>query len=213
MIIAVMVDIIEIRVHRLGGCNESLCLPGRFFGNQYQTLPLNIEGFKRRLILPPKIWDFVSYTIAVCVCAGMQFDIAIRVYLDSFRLPGESQKINRIMESFGARYHMQCPELFKNPDVVYILAYSTIMLNTDQHNSQVCVWKPGGVYACVHVCVCVCVCVSVSLSVCRCVRVGACTCVHACVCACVRASSTDGTMFVCVMCMHCIHNNSDVNEE
>ena len=71
-------------------------------------------------------------------CTGMPFDIAIRVYLDSFRLPGESQKINRIMESFGARYHMQCPELFKNPDVVYILAYSTIMLNTDQHNSQVC---------------------------------------------------------------------------
>lgn len=68
----------------------------------------------------------------------MPFDIAIRVYLDSFRLPGESQKINRIMESFGGRYHMQCPELFKNPDVVYILAYSTIMLNTDQHNSQVC---------------------------------------------------------------------------
>lgn len=67
----------------------------------------------------------------------MPFDVAIRVYLDSFRLPGESQKINRIMESFGARYHMQCPDLFKNPDVVYILAYSTIMLNTDQHNSQV----------------------------------------------------------------------------
>ena len=67
----------------------------------------------------------------------MPFDIAIRVYLDSFRLPGEAQKINRIMESFGARYHMQCPDLFKNPDVVYILAYSTIMLNTDQHNSQI----------------------------------------------------------------------------
>ena len=71
------------------------------------------------------------------VHAGMPFDVAIRVYLDSFRLPGEAQKINRIMESFGARYHMQCPDLFKNPDVVYILAYSTIMLNTDQHNSQV----------------------------------------------------------------------------
>ena len=67
----------------------------------------------------------------------MPFDMAIRVYLDSFRLPGEAQKINRVMESFGARYHMQCPDLFKNPDVVYILAYSTIMLNTDQHNSQV----------------------------------------------------------------------------
>ena len=67
----------------------------------------------------------------------MPFDMAIRVYLDSFRLPGEAQKINRVMESFGARYHMQCPDLFQNPDVVYILAYSTIMLNTDQHNSQV----------------------------------------------------------------------------
>lgn len=71
------------------------------------------------------------------VCAGMPFEIAIRVYLDSFRLPGESQKINRIMESFGSRYHLQCPELFKDPDVVYVLGYSTIMLNTDQHNSQV----------------------------------------------------------------------------
>ena len=59
------------------------------------------------------------------------------MYLESFRLPGESQKINRVMESFGQRYHAQCPDLFKNPDAVYILGYSTIMLNTDQHNNQV----------------------------------------------------------------------------
>ena len=32
---------------------------------------------------------------------------------------------------------LQCLYLVKNPDVVYILAYSTIMLNIDQHNSQV----------------------------------------------------------------------------
>lgn len=69
--------------------------------------------------------------------AALSFDTALRMYLESFRLPGESQKINRVMESFGQRYHSQCPELFKNPDAVYILAYSTIMLNTDQHNNQV----------------------------------------------------------------------------
>ena len=74
---------------------------------------------------------------AVSCLAALSFDAALRMYLESFRLPGESQKINRVMESFGQRYHAQCPELFKNPDAVYILGYSTIMLNTDQHNNQV----------------------------------------------------------------------------
>lgn len=70
--------------------------------------------------------------------AGLGFDMAIRMYLESFRLPGEAQKINRIMETFGKRYHEQCPDLFHNTDVVYVLGYSVIMLNTDQHNVQVC---------------------------------------------------------------------------
>ena len=69
--------------------------------------------------------------------AGQTFDRAMRLFLESFRLPGEAQKINRIMESFGSHYHQQCPMLFKNADAVYILAYSVILLNTDQHNSQV----------------------------------------------------------------------------
>lgn len=73
--------------------------------------------------------------------AGLAFDSAIRLYLESFRLPGEAQKINRIMESFGKHYHEQCPDLFRNADAVYILGYSVILLNTDQHNvgvSQSC---------------------------------------------------------------------------
>ena len=41
--------------------------------------------------------------------AGLAFDMAIRLYLESFRLPGEAQKINRVMESFGKHYHAQCP--------------------------------------------------------------------------------------------------------
>lgn len=59
------------------------------------------------------------------------------MYLESFRLPGEAQKINRIMETFGMHYHRQCPDIFRNADAVYILAYSVIILNTDQHNDQV----------------------------------------------------------------------------
>eukprot|EP00884_Botryococcus_braunii_P022699 jgi/Botrbrau1/9112/Bobra.0305s0016.2 len=68
---------------------------------------------------------------------GLGFDMAIRMYLESFRLPGEAQKINRVMENFGKHYHTQCPEIFRNADAVYVLAYSVIMLNTDQHNVQV----------------------------------------------------------------------------
>jgi Sec7 domain len=30
-----------------------------------------------------------------------------------------------------------CPGVFKNSDAAYILSYSVIMLNTDQHNKQV----------------------------------------------------------------------------
>lgn len=34
---------------------------------------------------------------------GMKFDIAIRDFLKGFRLPGEAQKIDRIMEKFAER--------------------------------------------------------------------------------------------------------------
>ena len=34
----------------------------------------------------------------------MAFDIAIRHFLSGFRLPGESQKIDRLMEAFAERY-------------------------------------------------------------------------------------------------------------
>ena len=34
----------------------------------------------------------------------LKFDAAIRLYLESFRLPGEAQKINRIINAFGHHY-------------------------------------------------------------------------------------------------------------
>ena len=60
-----------------------------------------------------------------------------RTFLSGFRLPGEAQKIDRLMEKFAERYVSCNTEAFKSADVAYVLAYSVIMLNTDAHNPQV----------------------------------------------------------------------------
>eukprot|EP00066_Takifugu_rubripes_P028517 XP_011617783.1 PREDICTED: brefeldin A-inhibited guanine nucleotide-exchange protein 2-like isoform X1 [Takifugu rubripes] len=69
-------------------------------------------------------WDFVS---------------ALRTFLEGFRLPGEAQKIDRLMEKFAARF-LECNQgqtLFASADTAYVLAYSIIMLTTDLHSPQV----------------------------------------------------------------------------
>jgi Sec7 domain len=38
--------------------------------------------------------------------SGLKFDDAIRMFLLDFRLPGEAQKIDRLMEKFAERYHV-----------------------------------------------------------------------------------------------------------
>ncbi|MBA0763533.1 hypothetical protein Gotri_012965, partial [Gossypium trilobum] len=68
---------------------------------------------------------------------GMEFDEAIRAFLQGFRLPGEAQKIDRIMEKFAERYCKCNPKAFTSADTAYVLAYSVIMLNTDSHNPMV----------------------------------------------------------------------------
>lgn len=35
---------------------------------------------------------------------GKDFVSALRIFLEGFRLPGEAQKIDRLMEKFAARY-------------------------------------------------------------------------------------------------------------
>ncbi|KAJ7980503.1 Brefeldin A-inhibited guanine nucleotide-exchange protein like [Quillaja saponaria] len=69
--------------------------------------------------------------------SGMKFDTALREFLKAFRLPGEAQKIDRIMEKFAERYCADNPGLFKNADTAYVLVYAVIMLNTDAHNPMV----------------------------------------------------------------------------
>ncbi|XP_029010940.1 brefeldin A-inhibited guanine nucleotide-exchange protein 2 [Betta splendens] len=70
---------------------------------------------------------------------GKDFVSALRVFLEGFRLPGEAQKIDRLMEKFAARY-LECNQgqtLFASADTAYVLAYSIIMLTTDLHSPQV----------------------------------------------------------------------------
>ncbi|KAM0791993.1 hypothetical protein ACM66B_007105 [Microbotryomycetes sp. NB124-2] len=62
---------------------------------------------------------------------------AMRELLEAFRLPGESQQIARITETFAEVYFETRPAEIKSQDAVYVLAYSVIMLNTDLHNPQV----------------------------------------------------------------------------
>ncbi|KAF9009101.1 hypothetical protein BDQ17DRAFT_1349527 [Cyathus striatus] len=68
----------------------------------------------------------------------LAFVDALRVFLQSFRLPGEAQKIDRFMLKFAERYiagNSKTP--FANADTAYVLAYSVILLNTDAHNPQI----------------------------------------------------------------------------
>ncbi|XP_075518457.1 ARF guanine-nucleotide exchange factor GNOM-like [Primulina tabacum] len=67
----------------------------------------------------------------------MNLDTALRLFLETFRLPGESQKIQRVLEAFSERYYEQSPQILANKDAALLLSYSIIMLNTDQHNIQV----------------------------------------------------------------------------
>lgn len=117
------------------------------------------------------------------------FTESLRIYLESFRLPGEAQKIDRIVQSFANRYFEQnrpgkvvetpslesssatksrtvdssdansdppssqnrssIPEngevdaeaqdvnVLKSADAAYVLSFSVVMLNTDQHNESI----------------------------------------------------------------------------
>lgn len=66
-------------------------------------------------------------------------DDSLRSFLAKFRLPGEAQKIDRMMEAFSKQYFLQASG--KSPlvdaDAAYVLSFSIIMLNTDLHSDHI----------------------------------------------------------------------------
>ncbi|TMW55870.1 hypothetical protein Poli38472_008518 [Pythium oligandrum] len=70
---------------------------------------------------------------------GLTLVESLRHFLTNggFRLPGEAQKIERMVEAFAQCYWEDSPTAFSSADTAMIIAYSIIMLNTDLHNPQV----------------------------------------------------------------------------
>ncbi|KAH6607901.1 hypothetical protein Trco_004214 [Trichoderma cornu-damae] len=70
--------------------------------------------------------------------SGKRIDQALRLLLETFRLPGEAPLIASVVESFSEKY-CDCNTLSEvaNKDAVFILTYAIIILNTDQHNPNV----------------------------------------------------------------------------
>ncbi|KRY19864.1 Cytohesin-1 [Trichinella patagoniensis] len=69
--------------------------------------------------------------------SGLSLVEALRHFLWSFRLPGEAQKIDRMMDSFAKRYCTMNPGIFRTTDACYVVSFAIIMLNTSLHNPNV----------------------------------------------------------------------------
>lgn len=68
---------------------------------------------------------------------GIRIDEALRLYLETFRLPGEAPLIALLMEQFADHWFKCNDAPFFNVDAAFTLAYAVIMLNVDQHNHNV----------------------------------------------------------------------------
>ncbi|KAI9731313.1 MAG: GDP/GTP exchange factor for ARF [Cirrosporium novae-zelandiae] len=65
-------------------------------------------------------------------------DEALRELLSSFRLPGESALIERIITVFSEQFcASSTPDQIADRDACFVLVYAIIMLNTDQHNPNI----------------------------------------------------------------------------
>jgi hypothetical protein len=68
---------------------------------------------------------------------NLRIDEALRFMLEKFRLPGESQLIERILDAFSLHWFEQNKGILPNSDSALSLAYAIIMLNVDQHSKKV----------------------------------------------------------------------------
>lgn len=83
---------------------------------------------------------------------GLRVDEGLRIVLKSFRLPGEAQQIERIVETFANSFvalqnsgdggdilllQQGDEPVVLDSSAVFLLSYSIIMLNTDLHNPKV----------------------------------------------------------------------------
>ena len=125
----------------LDSTNDPAALANLFF-----MVPMNIDKQRVGIYLsrgPESDFPFHAALrtqfVALFDFRNMSFTLALRKFLSKFRLPGEAQCIDRLMEVFSKEYFNQHREssIFQNADAVFVLAFSTIMLNTDLHNPTI----------------------------------------------------------------------------
>ena len=67
----------------------------------------------------------------------MPLDRALRRMISLIKLPGEAQKIDRIIEQFAINWVDANPNLLDHVDTAQIIAFSLVMLNVDAHNDAI----------------------------------------------------------------------------
>lgn len=87
----------------------------------------------------PKNKEYLDLFIEDFDFSNTSLDEAMRSLFAAFRLPGESQQIERIMEKFAEHYITGENNIkdVADKDSAFVLSYAIIMLNTDLHNPQV----------------------------------------------------------------------------
>jgi len=86
----------------------------------------------------PMVLQILARFVALVNFRNLDFDLSLRRFLCTFHLPGEAQKIDRIMQEFGRQFFAQNPgSVFRSSKAVHALAFSAMMLNTDLHNINI----------------------------------------------------------------------------
>eukprot|EP00730_Choanoeca_flexa_P009150 TRINITY_DN12599_c1_g17_i1.p1 TRINITY_DN12599_c1_g17~~TRINITY_DN12599_c1_g17_i1.p1 ORF type:complete len:845 (+),score=251.17 TRINITY_DN12599_c1_g17_i1:114-2648(+) len=67
---------------------------------------------------------------------SVAIDTALRLFLLPYRIPGEAQKIERVLIAFSKTYYDHNPDMFNEADTALVLAFSIMMLHTDLHNDN-----------------------------------------------------------------------------
>lgn len=116
----------------------------KFFYNKSRRLNKKVLG---EFLAKPSNTELFAKFVEQFDFTDLRVDEALRILLKAFRLPGESQQISRIVETFADRY-VTCQTDSKEDDdkedpvrpdrdSIFVLSFSIIMLNTDLHNPQV----------------------------------------------------------------------------
>ncbi|CBN74515.1 pleckstrin homology (PH) domain-containing protein [Ectocarpus siliculosus] len=85
----------------------------------------------------PKAQEVLRLFLKELKFKNASLDEALRAMVMRFRLPGEAQQMDRIMESFAVRYHEENPYVFSCSDTAWVLAFGLMMLNTDMYNRNI----------------------------------------------------------------------------